>query len=104
MNHRRYLAGSRYLGPARVHGYTLLVYGVPFAVEAPMCSVRGELYYVSASALKRIDELEGHPDWYRRVPVRAVTDSGDTVTAWMYILPGHRAPRCYNDTYICPDK
>lgn len=32
-----------------------------------------------------IDHLEGHPDWYVRRQVPVELDTGETVSAWMYI-------------------
>jgi gamma-glutamylcyclotransferase (GGCT)/AIG2-like uncharacterized protein YtfP len=44
-------------------------------------AVSGELYRVAPEELRRVDELENHPDWYVRQEVE--TTGGK---AWMYFL------------------
>jgi gamma-glutamylcyclotransferase (GGCT)/AIG2-like uncharacterized protein YtfP len=59
--------------------------------------VVGELMRVDAPTLKRVDRLEGHPDWYRRERVQVVRRdlhvpggfvSTVAETAWMYVMRG----------------
>jgi len=67
-------------------------HGFPYAIDAtPPCSDKslkgdrlvGELYTVSATTLDDLDELEGHPTFYRR---RLVSIDGEEEPAWVFIL------------------
>jgi len=66
--------------------------GIPF-VHHPVPEEIGERIQVelyefdSYDQITNIDNLEGHPNWYRRTPFEFITDSGETVTAEMYVMP-----------------
>ncbi|MFQ5732446.1 MAG: gamma-glutamylcyclotransferase [Planctomycetaceae bacterium] len=68
------LAGQTFLGEARTRpGYRLYDCGdYPALVRAKVgCSIRGELWDVSAECLERIDVIEGVEErWYERGPVQ----------------------------------
>jgi gamma-glutamylcyclotransferase (GGCT)/AIG2-like uncharacterized protein YtfP len=49
--------------------YSLFGDGIPFLKEGGKHHVWGEVYKVSAEVRQELDWLEGHPEWYRRVPV-----------------------------------
>ncbi len=51
--------------------------------------ITGEVYEVDDATLERLDNLEGHPDWYKREQVD-VTIRHRRVTAWIYIMQGER--------------
>jgi len=73
------LRGAKFLGPAITKkNYVLFNCGFPKAVtlsldkEAyPMLPVIGELYEVEDNHIRSCDQLEGHPDWYRRDVIEA---------------------------------
>jgi gamma-glutamylaminecyclotransferase len=69
-NHRLLLR-AQLVGAARtVARYELRDLGpFPGLVEGGSQSVLGELYEVDAPTLAALDRLEGHPRFYRRVPV-----------------------------------
>ncbi len=87
--HGARLGGSRLLGEARTEArYTLVDLGpYPALLEGGSTSVWGELYEVDGDVLAALDDFEGHPDEYRRVPVRLL--SGDSVDS--YVLPRTQA-------------
>ena len=61
--------------------------GLPYVVEGGSAVVEGELYRVSSALLLGpLDELEEHPDVYRRNLVQVVVN-GVEYDAWMYIWP-----------------
>jgi len=84
-----FLQSAQYLGEGRTQEqYAMYVQGIPYVLktEQRYC-IHGELYAISTETLKRLDALEGHPDWYRREQV-AILDADDLiVTAWMYLYP-----------------
>ena len=96
-NHH-YLKNAVYIGEAVVEDYTLLGTLVPYAVEAPGCRVRGELYQISREDLEVVDQLE-IPAGYMRIEVEAKTTRG-VYTAWMYAYP-KKFEKCAKTTYRC---
>ena len=85
-------------GAKTVASYVLIdsANGYPFAIHAeagPRFStasapVIGEVYEVSDGVLAALDELEGHPSFYRRELINVARGAGQHVgeTAWMYFL------------------
>ena len=82
------LAGAEFVGAARTPpGYALRDLGAfPGLVDGGEHAVDGEVYLVGPDTLARLDRLEGHPSWYRRVPI--ALDDGSTVET--YLLPPDR--------------
>jgi gamma-glutamylcyclotransferase (GGCT)/AIG2-like uncharacterized protein YtfP len=39
----------------------------------------GEVYEVNKVQLSNLDRLEGHPDWYRREPIKVIFDENQEV-------------------------
>ena len=90
-NHR-YLAGAELQGEARTAPRFALMDlgGFPAMVEGGSSSVRGELYACDALTLRRVDELEDAPDYFRRATIRLA--DGREVES--YLLPASEAA-CY---------
>jgi gamma-glutamylcyclotransferase (GGCT)/AIG2-like uncharacterized protein YtfP len=63
--------------------------GVPFLSETPIRNlpVTGEVFDVDDATLERLDQLEGHPHWYRRKIRRFKMRDGSRAHAWVYMLP-----------------
>lgn len=72
--------------------FLMLASGVPF-VHNPIPTEFGETINVEIYSfdtyeqIKRIDGLEGHPDWYRRTPFDFQMEDGELLTAEMYVIP-----------------
>ncbi len=83
-NHRL-LVGAELVGPARTHlGFRLYDLGAfPGMVAIGTGRVAGELVLVDDGIRARVDELEGHPRFYQRTPIRL--DDGSVAEA--YLLP-----------------
>ncbi len=78
------IAHSERLGPARTaHGFALVDLGPYPAMIAGEGSVAGELYRVDAATLAALDELEGHPSYYQRTPIRLA--DGREVVAYLFV-------------------
>lgn len=103
------LANSRYIAHGvTVDKYPMPIYGamqtVPWVIPAKGLGhhVSGDLYDVdSAKTWRLLDQLEGHPDFYRRAIIEVVPYVSDEthrkpVKAWMYFIsspmPGDLAP------------
>eukprot|EP00003_Mantamonas_plastica_P025479 TRINITY_DN5002_c0_g2_i1.p1 TRINITY_DN5002_c0_g2~~TRINITY_DN5002_c0_g2_i1.p1 ORF type:complete len:161 (+),score=54.19 TRINITY_DN5002_c0_g2_i1:1-483(+) len=93
-NHH-YLEGAEYIGAATTaEQYSMYTNhadesrgskGIPFVnpEEKKIC-IRGDVYCISEKMLKRIDGLEGHPNWYWREEIPVLMDGGEEKTAWIY--------------------
>jgi len=57
--------------------------GFPFAQTMSGARTEGEIYKVSTKVLKRLDQLEGHPDWY----IRKSFKIGNLKKVWIYLNP-----------------
>jgi gamma-glutamylcyclotransferase (GGCT)/AIG2-like uncharacterized protein YtfP len=92
-NHRALLSGddSTFIGKGTtVHPFRMkTTTGFPVVMhrgEQNNHPVAGELYEVTASVLRNLDRLEGHPRWYRREEVLVdIENTGVQQSAWMYI-------------------
>lgn len=67
----------------------MYVSGIPFViVSEPVSQISGELYEVDDQTLYKLDQLEGHPNWYQREQVEICLDNyfsqSSAVTAWIY--------------------
>jgi gamma-glutamylcyclotransferase (GGCT)/AIG2-like uncharacterized protein YtfP len=78
-----HLRGSRLIGAFRTEPiYTLVDLGAyPALLEGGTTSVDGEVYEVDDATLATIDAFEGHPELYRRLPVRL--DGGEQVACYL---------------------
>jgi len=80
----RQLAGLAY-APARTRAEWTMVSlgGFPGIIAGGATTIDGEVYEVNDRVLARLDRLEGHPHFYRRMPVLLV----DGTLAETYVLP-----------------
>ena len=63
-------------------------------------NVEVELYLVDKKILRRLDILEGHPEWYRRREVSVTIDEIDApITAWIYFGPSEYDNLTYYERY-----
>jgi len=67
--------------------------GIPYVNKSNKDAgkIKGELYKVKNFA--PLDELEGHPTFYKRELVEVVKENGEIIKAWMYIYTGKIEPR-----------
>jgi len=84
-----YLVGARFVGQARTApDFELVDLGeYPAMVLGGNTAVTGELYAVTARGLNHLDELEDHPEYFRRTDVQ-LADGRQVVS---YILPDSQA-------------
>jgi gamma-glutamylcyclotransferase (GGCT)/AIG2-like uncharacterized protein YtfP len=91
-NNRACLDGARFIGEAtsaspfgmRAAGFPVIW---PDRFGHP---VRGEVFEIGDEHRQACDQLEGHPNFYRRMRRRFVLDGGKKITAWVYIFQGPR--------------
>jgi gamma-glutamylcyclotransferase (GGCT)/AIG2-like uncharacterized protein YtfP len=80
------LDSSKFVGNAKTKlRYALYGKGVPFLSRTRAVSqVTGEVYSIDDPTLRRLDELEGHPDAYMREQAEVVLQDGTELTVWIY--------------------
>jgi gamma-glutamylaminecyclotransferase len=81
-----FLDRSKFLGNAKTKKrYALYGNWVPFLSQAASVSqVIGEVYSVDNATLSRLDELESHPDAYKREQAELILEDGTELSAWIY--------------------
>lgn len=89
-NNKRYLNNSIFLGPAiseddsygmRCNGY----YPIVYEKHGAHSHVKGELYTIRHFTLENLDDLEGNGHFYNRHKRNFVLNSGEVVSAWIYL-------------------
>lgn len=83
------LKNADYLGEATTDPQFTMLHlgGFPGIVGKGNTPIHGEVYEVDEPTLKRLDRLEGHPDFYERVPLKVNIAEGATLEVEGYILP-----------------
>lgn len=86
-NYWNYLSGaSSFVGSGTTKDkYPLVIKGLPYLIKNKGVghNVSVDVFRVTDKNLKKLDQLEGHPNWYRRelVPIKI---ENKLVTAWIY--------------------
>lgn len=88
-NYYRYLQDSTFIGSGRTADkYPLLIKGLPYMLEEKGVghNVKVDVFRVSDTVLKKLDALEGHPNWYvrKQIPIKM---KGNLTTCWLYFNP-----------------
>ncbi len=76
------ISGADFKGPCQLAGFDMFDTGTFPFVRTGTGMIHGEVYRISPAQLARLDQLEGHPDFYQRTPV--TTPWGE---AWLYLFP-----------------
>lgn len=85
-NYWHYLSGSNFVGSGTTTDkYPLVVSGLPYLIEKKGLghNVNVDVFKVTDSKLKSLDQLEGHPRWYCRKQIN-ITIKGKQVLCWIY--------------------
>jgi gamma-glutamylaminecyclotransferase len=77
--------------------YVMYASGIPFVKsDEAVTPIVGEIYELDGvEALKRLDRLESHPDFYKREVILCTMEDGTEAHAWLYF-----AQRTYGDEEI----
>ena len=81
----------------------LVINGLPYLNRPEIeggVHVKGEIWEVPNSMIWRLDQLEGHPTWYKRQEDTFLDDSGGEWIAWVYYIQSTKhgeAIESYND-------
>lgn len=88
-NYYSYLANARHIGRGKTQDkYPLIVEGLPYLVNKKGVgyNVEVDVFSVSDMQLGRLDQLEGHPRWYKRVQIPIKVDNR-VLNCWVYFNP-----------------
>jgi gamma-glutamylaminecyclotransferase len=106
-NYQHYLRSSKYVGGGVTHDkYPLIIEGLPYVVNKKGIghNVEVDVFKVSNTKLTDLDNLEGHPRWYKREVVPVKLKSGKIVNCWLYFNDKHinkdtKLHKTYAQTY-----
>lgn len=85
-NYYRHLKNQKHLGTGKTKDkYPMITGGIPFLLKkkGEGYNVVVDVFKVSETAMKSIDQLEGHPRWYKR-EVIDIELKGKTYPCWIY--------------------
>ena len=70
-NYDRFLTESKFAGLGQTHpDYTMISLGwFPGILEGGTTSIKGEVFEVTPETRYRLDQLEGHPNFYKRTKI-----------------------------------
>lgn len=83
-NNRLIPEGSHIGKGKTLERYTMTSSGIPFVSKTPTTQIVVDVYSIDEDTLKRLDRLEGHPDWYEREIIPIVMDDSTVLNAWLY--------------------
>lgn len=89
-NYFSYLTKASFVGSGKtVDKYPLIIKGLPYLVGKRGLghNVEVDVFKVSDMLLDRLDQLEGHPNWYYREEVDIKMSNGATHKCWVYFNP-----------------
>ena len=100
-NYYSYLTNAKHLGRGKTQDkYPLLVEGLPYMVDKKGVghNVVVDVFKVSDMQLQKIDQLEGHPRWYKRklVPINM---NNRTLNCWVYFNPKDITNKKYHESF-----
>lgn len=90
----RLVADGEFLGDAITEspfvlfncGFPMMVAFTEDAIKFPLLPVMGEVWKINDDQLRRVDALEGHPNWYNRQPISVLLNDG-VEHVHTYIMP-----------------
>jgi gamma-glutamylcyclotransferase (GGCT)/AIG2-like uncharacterized protein YtfP len=88
-NYWSYLYGSTHVGKGKTQDkYPLLIEGLPYLIDKKGVghNVSVDVFKITDSTLKKIDGLEGHPNWYKRKQITIMVGKKE-VLCWVYFNP-----------------
>lgn len=86
-NYNNYLTKSIYVGKGETkYKYPLVINGLPYLVNRKGMghNVDIDVFKVSDQVLKSLDQLEGHPQWYKREMIDVKLSDGSIIVCWVY--------------------
>lgn len=83
---------AKVVGKGKIENYQLLFNGVATIVPKEKANVPVAVWEIQPSDEKSLDRYEGYPSFYRKEDINVKMDSGEELTAMVYIMNrGHAA-------------
>lgn len=102
-NYYSYLTSAKYIAKGTTKDkYPLIVSGLPYLIEdiGKGRNVEVDVFKVSDSKLKSLDQLEGHPNWYRRKQIDVIVGK-KTLSCWIYFNLKEKATnQVFHKSYV----
>lgn len=86
-NYKNYLADSLYIGNGETtNRFPLIIDGLPYVMSkaGKGYNVIVDVFAVDKKSLSHLDQLEGHPDWYKRKKTSITFEDDKKLQAWLY--------------------
>ena len=88
-NYNHYLRSSKFVGKGHTKDkYPLIQEGLPYMVNKKGIghNVEIDVFKISDATFTAIDQLEGHPQWYKREQIPVMV-KGKVILCWVYFNP-----------------
>ena len=88
-NYYAYLTNAKHIGRGKTEDkYPLVVDGLPYLINKKGVghNVEVDVFKVSDMQLQKVDALEGHPQWYKRIQI-PIKLKNRTLNCWIYFNP-----------------
>lgn len=107
-NYQSYLKSSKFVGSGVTKDkYPLVISGLPYMVDEKGLghNVEVDVFKVSNATFNDLDQLEGHPKWYKRRETKIKMSNGKELTCWLYFNPktitsGTQMHKTYTQSYM----
>lgn len=100
-----YLAESTFMGNfITSDAFSLIVSNLPFLVRrrSRFGGIRGEVYKVNPDVIRRLDTIEGHPDYYHRELIKVYNeDTKEALEVYAYVYPDVFNKHFNHEYYLC---
>ncbi len=95
------LENSEFIGNAITEEkYSMYADSIPYVIESEKISnIVGEVYLVDEKTFKKLDQLEGHPNWYQRKKI-AVVLKDEKIECWIYFYPNSTGQKILSGDYL----
>lgn len=85
-NYELHLTNSTYIGSGTTQDkYPLIIKDMPYLIEEVGAGhqIEVDIFTIDQQVLERLDELEDHPNWYRRKEI-PINLNGKIYSCWLY--------------------
>ena len=95
------LQNSEFIGEAlSQEKYSMYADNIPYVIESEKdINISGEIYLVNDKTLKNLDQLEGHPNWYKRKEVPILINNS-VMNCWIYFYPEPKGQKICSGNYF----
>jgi gamma-glutamylaminecyclotransferase len=102
-NYNNYLSDSIFVGYGHTFDrYPLIIKGLPYLINDRGMGeyVEIDVFLVENTVLNQLDQLEGHPEWYKREMISIFLNDNTFVKAWVYFNDTIENDGEYHKSYV----